>query len=122
MFHKKSIIDVIIVEGKSDTKKLQKIFNVDTIETNGSALSEHTINLIKNVSKIRPIILFLDPDGPGEKIRKKLEKVLTVYKQAFIKHNTITSKKFGVAEATDKQIMDALSCVVNFDSTKNSVT
>ena len=44
---KQKIKQVIVVEGKTDTNHLKKIFDVDTIETNGSAISKSTLNLMK---------------------------------------------------------------------------
>jgi ribonuclease M5 len=119
---KKRINEVIIVEGKTDTNRLHKLFDVDTIETNGSALSIKTINLIKSTAKQRPIILFLDPDGPGEKIRRKLEQHLTKYKQAFIAKPQSFNKKIGIAHASDEEIINALMNVINFDQFKQSIT
>ena len=62
---KQKIKQVIVVEGKTDTNHLKKIFDVDTIETNGSAISKSTLNLIKQVAKTKGVILFLDPDYTG---------------------------------------------------------
>ena len=42
---KQKIKQVIVVEGKTDTNHLKKLFDVDTIETNGSAVSKSTLNL-----------------------------------------------------------------------------
>ncbi|MDE7075234.1 MAG: toprim domain-containing protein, partial [Malacoplasma sp.] len=78
------INEVVIVEGKSDTSKLKSIFTVDTIETNGLSISEKKIKEIISVSQKKGIILFLDPDGPGEKIRKKLTEIIPNTKQCFI--------------------------------------
>ena len=53
----RTINEVVIVEGKTDTQKLQKLFNVKTIETNGSALNKQTINLIKQAATSLRILL-----------------------------------------------------------------
>lgn len=37
---KPTIKQVVVVEGKTDTNHLKKLFNVNTIETNGSALNK----------------------------------------------------------------------------------
>lgn len=119
---KKHIKEVVIVEGKTDTTKLKSLFNLDTIETNGSHLSKKNIQLIKNISEQRGVILFLDPDGPGEKIRRILEQNLTKFKQAFIKKNKINPKKIGIAESDNKDIIYALSKVSTFDKNNLSFT
>jgi ribonuclease M5 len=117
------IKEIIVVEGKTDTAKLQSLFNADTIETNGSKLSNATIALIQKAAQNRGVILFLDPDGTGETIRRKLENNLIGFKQAFIKKSHMQSnKKIGVAEANDQAIINALKHVVTFNKNKMSIT
>ncbi|WP_052663091.1 ribonuclease M5 [Mycoplasmoides pirum] len=107
---RKTIKEVVVVEGKTDTQKLQKLFNVETIETNGSDLTKLKINLIKKASKNQGVILFLDPDYQGNKIRKQIAQHLDSYKECFIKISDVDSKskKIGIAEANDDAIIDAL--------------
>ncbi len=117
---KNKIKDIIVVEGKSDTQKLKSLFDVRTIETNGSCIDKKTIDYIKKVSEKNSIILFLDPDYQGERIRKILQKHLIKYKQAFLKKtNKKQSKKYGVAEASKNEIIDALKNATEF-STKQT--
>ncbi len=47
----KTIKEVIVVEGKDDTKQIAKAINADTIETRGSAVPEETLALIEEVAK-----------------------------------------------------------------------
>ncbi|MDR0674705.1 MAG: ribonuclease M5 [Mycoplasmataceae bacterium] len=119
---KPSIKEIVVVEGKTDTIKLQSLFDVDTIETNGSYLSRETIVLIQKAANNRGVILFLDPDGPGEAIRRKLENNLITYKQAFINKADITDKKkIGVAEADSRTIVNAFQNLVTFHKPKDSI-
>lgn len=122
--HKPTINAVVIVEGKTDTNKLKKLFDVQTIETNGLNLKKETIDFIIETSKIKPIILFLDPDGPGEKIRKKLQDYLSSSINVFINKKDIdfSKKKIGVAEAYDQAIIDAFKNYVVFDKQNNSIS
>lgn len=106
---KKFIKEIVVVEGKSDTQKLQKLFNVQTIETNGSALTEKTINLIKAANNKNGVILFLDPDYQGKKIRNKIAQFLENFKECYISKNDMqqNSNKIGIAEANDEAIIKA---------------
>lgn len=63
----KRIKEIIVVEGKTDTALLKELFEVETIETHGLALDDKTLNLIKEASKSRGIIVLTDPDFPGKK-------------------------------------------------------
>ncbi|ALD66912.1 ribonuclease M5 [Spiroplasma cantharicola] len=121
------IKQVIIVEGVTDTAKLKKIFgndNVDTIETNGLALSKNTLNFISDVNRTRGVIILTDPDGPGLKIRDTINIYLN-FKcfNAFINKKSINnSKKIGIAEAKDEDIKEALSSLISFDPQNLSIT
>ncbi|WP_339020884.1 ribonuclease M5 [Spiroplasma endosymbiont of Atherix ibis] len=121
------IKQVVIVEGSTDTAKLKKIFgnnNIDTIETNGTALSKNTLNLIFDVNKTRGVIIFTDPDGPGLRIRDIINTYLD-FKcfNAFINKKLINnSKKIGIAEANEENIREALSNLIVFDSSTLSIT
>ena len=71
MENKDRIQEVIVVEGKNDTAKLKQYFDCDTIETHGTCLSEWTLKFILKASKTRGVIVFTDPDSPGNRILKE---------------------------------------------------
>lgn len=123
IIEKEKISEIVIVEGKTDSNKLKSIFNVNTLETNGLALSKRKLNEIISISKERGIILFLDPDGPGEKIRKKIMDHIPEAKQCFIKKSDIKKgKKIGVAEASVESIVNAFKNVSKFSKLNNSLS
>ncbi|QMT98414.1 ribonuclease M5 [Mycoplasma tullyi] len=108
------INEIIVVEGKTDTVKLKSLFDCETIETNGSEISDQTINLIKELSSTRGVILFLDPDYQGKKIRARLIKELKEYKEAFIDLNELkNSKKKGIAEASNEAVLSAFNNLIS---------
>lgn len=67
------IHEFIVVEGRDDTTAINRSVIADTIETNGSALSQETIEKIRHAQELRGVIIFTDPDFPGEKIRKQID-------------------------------------------------
>ena len=81
---KHRIKEVIVVEGKSDTEKIQLAVDADTIETKGLALEQETLAMIEHAQKTRGVIIFTDPDYPGETIRKKITQKVPGVKHAFI--------------------------------------
>ncbi|MDO4940704.1 MAG: ribonuclease M5 [Erysipelotrichaceae bacterium] len=117
------IKEVIVVEGTNDTKRLKSFFDCDTIETHGLGLKKETIELIKQVNDNRGVILFFDPDTPGEKIRERINKQIPNLKNAFVlKQDARTTKKVGVEHA-DKQVLEqALNNLVTYCDSKNSIT
>ena len=119
------IKETVVVEGKTDTQKLQKLFHVKTIETNGSDLKKTTINRIIQAAKNNGIILFLDPDYQGKKIRNRLRAVLSTYKECFINPFDIKNgqRKNGIAEADDEAIIHAFANYLKtYDCTNASLT
>ena len=61
----KRINEIVVVEGKTDSQLLKELYDVDTIETHGLGLDEKTLELIKEASKTRAVIVLTDPDYPG---------------------------------------------------------
>lgn len=117
------IKEVIIVEGKTDTAIIKKLFNVDTIETNGLAMDDKILDLIEETSKVRGIIVLTDPDYPGMQIRNRIMERVPEAKHAFVdKKDAIGIKKLGIAEAREEAIIEALNNVVSFSKEEESIS
>lgn len=105
------IKEVIVVEGKSDTIAIKRATNADTIETNGSAIDEETLQRIAHAEEARGVIVFTDPDYPGRRIRAIIEERIPTAKHAFLeKRKTIAKngKGLGIEHAADEDIRAAL--------------
>ena len=117
------IKEIIVVEGANDTKRLKSFFEVDTIETHGLGLKKETIELIKELNKKRGVILFLDPDTPGERIRNKLNSEIPNLKNAFVlKQDAKTSKKVGVEHASKEVLQEALDNLITYSDNNDSLS
>jgi ribonuclease M5 len=75
--------------------------------------------LVKKLSETNDIILFLDPDATGERIRKLFESSLTKFTNCYITRDDILpgSKKIGIAEASDESIIKAFNNLLILDKT-----
>lgn len=105
------IKEIIVVEGKDDTTAIKNALDADTIETNGSAISEETIEKIKLAQKTRGVIVFTDPDFPGQKIRNTIKEQVPGCKHAFIEKKDAVhkyGKGVGVEHASPDMIRQAL--------------
>ena len=117
------IKEVIVVEGTNDTKRLKSFFDCETIETHGLGLKKETIELIRQVNDIRGVILFFDPDTPGEKIRARINKEIPGLKNAFVlKQDARTTKKVGVEHADKEVLSEALNNLITYSDSKESIT
>ena len=125
--NKKHFNAVVIVEGRDDTKRLKQFFpGIETIETNGSEVSEQTLSEIKKLSKTREIIIFTDPDYNGERIRRLVTQAAPKAKQAFITRKegepTRRGNSLGVEHASKEALERALSDLHEVQPIKSDIT
>lgn len=100
---------LIVVEGKNDKLRLEKLVDADILITEGLKCSEDTISTIRQASKTREILVFTDPDSPGNRIRARILREVPQAKQAFVqKKDAIGKSKVGVEHAGDEAILEAL--------------
>lgn len=117
------IKEVIVVEGQNDTKNLKKYFDVETIETHGLGLKQETIKLIEEINNTRGVILLLDPDSPGEKIRKRINDAIPNLKNAFLmKEDARTFKKVGIEHANKEVLEEALNNLISYSDSLDSLS
>ncbi|GAE27843.1 ribonuclease M5 [Halalkalibacter wakoensis JCM 9140] len=105
------IKEIIVVEGKDDTVAIKRAVDADTIETNGSAVSESVLQQIALAAERRGVIVLTDPDYPGERIRRIISERVPQCIHAFISKKEAISKKkddLGVENATPEAIREAL--------------
>ena len=99
---------IIVVEGKNDANKIKSIFkDANVLITNGSEISMDTILDIKKASIVDDVILCLDPDGPGEKIRRKIMEYVPEVHHVFAKKEKAISnnkKKVGIEHMSNEDI------------------
>ncbi|MFP3121320.1 ribonuclease M5 [Ectobacillus funiculus] len=108
------IKEVIVVEGKDDTVAIKRAVNADTIETNGSAVNDEVIERIRLAQQKRGVIIFTDPDFPGERIRHIVSQKVPGCKHAFLPKEEALAKRnkgVGIEHASNEAIRRALQGV-----------
>ncbi len=102
---------VFVVEGKNDVIKLKQLIpDVNVLITNGTSVSVTFLRELKELSKNNRVILLLDPDGPGEKIRKMIEQEVDV-EHVFVPRKVAISKnrrKVGIEHMSVENLNEAL--------------
>lgn len=113
------INQVIIVEGRDDTRRLHEVFGkIDTIETQGSAVPDSILEQIETVAQTREIVILTDPDFNGERIRRKVLEVVPNAKQAFLPRGQAKPNgkgSLGVEHASDADLRACLQHVLSRD-------
>lgn len=119
-------MDIIVVEGMHDEARIKAVFpNASCIITNGREISQDTIDCIKELSRKNTIIIFTDPDSPGEKIRSIIFEAVPEAKHAFLRKKDCISrnhKKVGIEHASSEAIIEALSRVLSDNGGKQTIT
>ncbi|MCF0110851.1 MAG: ribonuclease M5 [Erysipelotrichaceae bacterium] len=106
---KPRIDDLIVVEGKNDAFRIRQVFDADILITGGLAMPEETMNSLREIAKIRGVIVFTDPDGPGNRIRHAVSEIVPDCKHAYVQaKNSRFGHKVGVEHASPDDIREAL--------------
>lgn len=106
---KTKINGVLVVEGKTDVAFLSEFIDAEFVTTNGSEISEKTIEYLKKCAEKRDIFVLTDPDSPGKRIRDVLDLKIPNLKHCFVsKEKSIKHHKVGVAESTKDEVLNAL--------------
>jgi len=104
--------EVIVVEGRDDTRRLKEVFSgIETVETSGSALDAAKLEQIKALQAKRGVIVFTDPDYPGQKIRQTIMELVPGCKHAYLDRDDArpkSGKGLGVEHASEEAIRSAL--------------
>ena len=106
---KKTIKEVIVVEGRDDETAVKRAVNAEIIITHGFGISKKTFERVKYAKEKCGVIILTDPDHAGEQIRNRLD--ISVYgcKHAFISRDDATEKDdIGVENASPEVILKAL--------------
>ncbi len=106
--------EIIVVEGRDDSAKINQAVIADTIETNGSAINKNTLKQIKHAQEKRGVIIFTDPDYPGERIRHIIDQAVPGCKHAFLTQDKARAKhpknkSLGIEHASIIDIKQALA-------------
>ncbi|MBQ3383812.1 MAG: ribonuclease M5 [Erysipelotrichaceae bacterium] len=117
------IKELIVVEGKHDRQKLEKLFDCDVICTDGLSMSPEVLETIKTVGEKRGVIILTDPDHPGEVIRKKIAEIVPQRQHVFVnKKEAIGKRNVGIEYVSDEDLVKALENRITFDSRTESLS
>lgn len=120
---KKTIKEIIVVEGRDDITAVKAAVDAEIIQVNGFAVrKKNNIEKIKVAEKNKGIIILTDPDYAGNEIRKYIHSFFPNAKDAYITRNEGTKDgDIGVENATPKAILRALEnarCTIEDNVTK----
>lgn len=111
------MLNLYVVEGQYDLDKLKSLGCKYIYKINGlNRINQVKIEFLKQVEKVRKIVLVLDPDTPGKYLLQILKKALN--KPYVVVLNQKYSKKhgkIGVAETKVDYLKSKLEAYINYD-------
>ena len=108
------IKETILVEGKHDQAHLEKVIDATILVSQGSHLSASLMRQLTESYHNEGLIIFTDPDTPGQKLRQRLSQTFPLAKHAYLPQNQArTSKKIGIEHADLDLIQEALKHLVS---------
>lgn len=102
---------LFVVEGKRDEQQLSMVVQSPILCSNGMGMTEEFIQELVELERFYRIVLVLDPDGPGEKIRRVLSSRLQfpehIYVPASVARST-NRKKVGIEHVSRETLQQYL--------------
>lgn len=117
------ISEIIVVEGKNDVAAIKRAVNADCVSVSGLGINKETIKFLKALDKKRGLIVLMDPDSPGEKIRSIISEQIPASKHAFIKAKDARRLgDLGIENASPKAIQESLSQLISPNTVESRLT
>lgn len=108
------ISEVIVVEGKNDVARVSRAVDAYVVSVSGQGINKETIAFLKELNKKRGLIVLMDPDTPGEKIRAIITEQIPDVKHAFIKKElALKDDDVGIENASVKAIQASLAGLIS---------
>ncbi|MDD4212868.1 MAG: ribonuclease M5 [Bacilli bacterium] len=106
---------IVVVEGVHDASRLLAIFpHLQVLTTNGSAISFEFLEALKRLSLDHTIVCCLDPDHPGERIRKIIMEAIPTAQHVFAPKKAAISRskrKVGIEHMSKEAILSLFDTI-----------
>lgn len=115
--------EIIVVEGKNDVFAVKRAVNAQVVSVNGLGINDEIINFLKQLALVSDLIIFTDPDYPGEKIRNIISDNIKNVKHCFLKRSqAIKNNDVGIENASVKDIQESLKHLISYQNQNSTFT
>lgn len=102
--------ELIVVEGLHDRQAVERAVIADVWVLGGDRIAHQTFSELRRAVDARGVIVLTDPDGPGERIRRRVADAIPGARHAFLpRHLAKGQKGIGVEHASNEAIVEALT-------------
>lgn len=103
------IKEVIVVEGIKDEIAVKRGLDCEVIYVSGFGITEKAFKIIQKAQDTKGVILFMDSDSAGERIRERIAKRIKGVKHAYISREKSTKNgDIGVEYAKAEDIIESI--------------
>jgi ribonuclease M5 len=106
------IREIIVVEGWHDKQAVERAVDADIWVVGGDRFVPTLLDELARAGRHRGVIIFTDPDGAGERIRRRIEQVVPNCKHAFLARDKAVARRgrgLGVEHADARDIAEAIA-------------
>ena len=107
-----NVSEIVVVEGIHDKQAVLRAVTADVWVIGGDRIARTFLASLRRASEIRGVIVLTDPDGPGERIRKRIASAVPGCRHASLaRQEAGNGRRIGVEFATPEAIRAALEQV-----------
>ncbi|MDI9260396.1 ribonuclease M5 [Alicyclobacillus sendaiensis] len=101
--------EVVVVEGLHDKQRVDEAVDAEVLVLGGDRVSRRTLDLLRRAVAVRGAIVLTDPDGAGERIRRRLDQLVPGLRHAYLrKGRAVSSRGVGIEHASAEDVRRAL--------------
>jgi len=106
---KPRIGEIIVVEGLHDAQRVREAVEGDVWVIGGDRIATRFLTSLQRAERNRGVVVLTDPDGPGERIRRRVQEAVPTAKHAFLRKADATGAgRVGVEFASPESVRKAL--------------
>lgn len=108
------IQEIIVVEGLHDKQAVNRAVEADVWVVGGDRIARAMLQELRRAGAARGVIVLTDPDGPGERIRRRVAEVVPNCQHAFLAREEARApdeQRLGVEFASPQSIIECLAKV-----------
>ncbi|GMA63982.1 ribonuclease M5 [Alicyclobacillus fastidiosus] len=108
--HERPVVDeIVVVEGIHDKQVVDLAVQADVHVLGGDRIGQRTMDVLRRAVRTRGVIVLTDPDGAGERIRRRIDQAVPGCGHAHIPRKRAQSAKgLGVEHAAPADVRAAI--------------